>query len=263
MLPSSLSPERGCGYRTQGGLYLEVPLSPFGRPVEDFLICEPIQPTFDLPVQGQLPFWKRDTLHLLDWIGQCFYPNVADWIEETRVLGVSSKVSIQLADRTAGNETDLSVLEALTPDSRLYFAHPRAYLHNIQAYIRALTFTDEPWKCPKRVTMHPLYDEKLDHTPCCVGVYWWDLDRGDPEPVPAGINIPEADHLVRRTLPCRASYLGHRTPEDITPEYSPGIFAKFPMIQLAVVRGDHGEHESVLDRLSRLHLTLPVLEVDQ
>lgn len=264
-MPPKLTHTRGCGKRTAGGVYLEVPTSKYGQPIEYFLLCPPRRPGFDIPVQGQLPFWMETShgpvLNLIDWIGEKFYPNICDWIEEAATLGISTKVSIQLADRAAGGDEARSILEALTPESSLFFAHARAHINNIIDYDDPEN--EFPWSCPKDVENHPDYDNDLDDVPTCVGVYWWDLDGGDPIQMPAGIELAGASRMVQRTLPCGRTYLGRTRPEGVTPQYSPAIFARFPVIRLVVVRGQQGEHLPVRERLNELDLQIPVIEADE
>ncbi len=266
-----LTHARGCGaHRTAGSLYLEIPTTtgPNGRPIEDFLICPPIQPNFELPVQGQLPFWSGAVLHLVDWIGECFYPNVCDWIEESRVLGISRKISLQFATSDTGANAGLSILEALTPASRLYFAHPRALINNVDDYRDGSSSNVLPWSCPRNVEGHPETDPNDPDDgeygpPCCVGIYWSDLDSGDPIELPAEMDMVASDRLVQRTLACGATYIGRTRPVGMIPLYSPAIFARFPVKQLALVRGENDEHVPVRERLAGLNLNIPIFEVDE
>lgn len=256
----ALTTERGCGRRVAGGLYLVVPIGPNGRPIEDFLLCPPIRPQFDLPVQGQLPFWKDETLHLVDWIGETYYPHVTDWIEEARVLGISRRISLDLAQRDAGNETARSILEALTGASRLWFAHRRAWIDNLDQYARI--DGSLPWMCPRQIDGHPEHDAVADDPPACVGSYWWDLDDGAPVKPPAIPALKAPDRLVVKTLPCGAEFMGRTRPPDFEPVYETAIFARFPIVQLELVRGPYGEHELVREQLQDLDIDIPILEVN-
>src|SRR3974390_3419799 len=68
--------ERGCGQREQGGVYAECGLSPYGSPLEDFLIDppQPLPEGLDLINKPQL--WEDPATgitHLLIWIGAEHY----------------------------------------------------------------------------------------------------------------------------------------------------------------------------------------------
>ncbi len=107
---------RGCGNRKKGGLYLVVPVSEDGTPIEEFLIDQPI-PYLGEPFRApQLVY--NETLGAYDvlmWVGKRFYPYVPDFIEEVRMLGISKRIP-----RTFP-------INKLTPNkSRLFIIHPRA-----------------------------------------------------------------------------------------------------------------------------------------
>ncbi|GGR15842.1 hypothetical protein [Deinococcus ruber] len=56
--------------------------------------------------------------HVLDWVGEGHYPEIADFIEEARLKGVSRKIS------------HTAPISGLTKDSRLFLVHPRAAIRN-------------------------------------------------------------------------------------------------------------------------------------
>lgn len=107
---------RGCGVRSQGGLYVCVPISPDGKPLE-FFMSDPAVPwkgakTLRAP---QLIEERRGTRHLLMGVGKEFYPYPSDFLEEARVLGVSRKIPKNFN------------FEGLDPKrSKLLLMHPRA-----------------------------------------------------------------------------------------------------------------------------------------
>lgn len=125
---------RGCGERKADSIYLESRLSPFGKPVEDFIIDPPFpcyqngilwsrsyrvirKPLLDSTGEPVLDENKNEIkiAHLIDWVGEEYYPSVWDFIEEVRDKGVSRRIS---------KEFDLSIL---TPGkSQIFFAHKRA-----------------------------------------------------------------------------------------------------------------------------------------
>lgn len=247
-MPPSANPvvPRGCGRsRKQGGVYAVTPTGPYGRPIEDFLWCPPKLLNFDIAPQGQTPVVHLGTYHLIDWIGEAFYPNVTDWIEEVRVAGISRNLNWRSLE-----------LDCLTPASRLIVVHPRAYIHNLSEYGPC------DWPCPRNRPEHLDCIGNPMHA-MCSGAYWWDLDGGDVLE-PAGLPDAERDGagpLVRRTMPA-FTYIGHARPPHVDPVYSPAMFGAFPIARLEVVRGEHGEHEPAVEKLSALNLSLDWEVVD-
>ena len=107
-----MAAERGCGKRKKGGIYAETGLSPDGKPIEHFLIDPPnvfnkaelgVADVGTAMVKARIrcPFrcdsgcgycnfeGTKLVWHLFNIVGQSHYPNVADWIEEVRNLGMS------------------------------------------------------------------------------------------------------------------------------------------------------------------------------
>jgi len=123
--------KRGCGERQTDGIYFESELSPFGRPLEDFLI-DPPHPCFENGITWSRSYQvfereideKNDAgevtgkikiNHLIDWVGEEFYPSIWDFIEETRDKGISRRVS---------KDFDFSLI---TPfKSKIFFAHKKS-----------------------------------------------------------------------------------------------------------------------------------------
>jgi hypothetical protein len=101
-----MQPVRGCGTRVKGGIYAECKLSPFGMPIEHFLIDppNPIPDDLGLTPVGVKLFERDGVFHILDWVGSAHYKNVADFIEETRNFGASRRLS---------KSTDFSKLTAI------------------------------------------------------------------------------------------------------------------------------------------------------
>lgn len=236
---------RGCGNsRVAGGLYAELPLGPGGRPVEDFLICPPRLLNFDVPVRGQLPVEINGTLHLVDWIGSEFYPNVADFVEEVRYMGLSRRIAPVLATSRDDSKPASFVLEKLTRDSRILCVHAHAWLHNYEHY------APFDFLCPRHHESHP------HNTPMCGGVWWWDVTGGEPAPVPEHVCVVASERLVERSMPSFRYYARTR-PDGVEPVYSPAIFAAFPIARFALVAGSHGEHEPMADKLLKLDMDIP------
>lgn len=107
---------RGCGSRTENSLYICVPISPFGRPVEYFLL-DPPKLTNLKPFRTPIIIEHKDkkVKDVAIWVGEQFYPFVPDFIEETREMGISRRIPRNFP------------IEKLTPHkSRMFFIHSRA-----------------------------------------------------------------------------------------------------------------------------------------
>lgn len=109
--------ERGCGQRKTDSIYFESRLSIKGEPIENFIIDPPI----DCEKKGikwsrsyQI-FQKDGVNHLIDWIGEEYYPSPWDFIEEARIKGMSRRVqkSFDFTKITPGK-------------SQIFFAHKKA-----------------------------------------------------------------------------------------------------------------------------------------
>lgn len=140
---------RGCGERQAGGVYVECGLSPYGQPLEHFLLDPPVPVPPELDLINKPQLWPRvlasgesamdeasqPIYDLLIHIGAEYYPYVPDYLEETRRYGVSRRLNPQL---------DLSLL---TLQSRMVLAHPKA----IPLNWRALCV---PRECRKNLAWH-------------------------------------------------------------------------------------------------------------
>ncbi len=160
--PTAIPVPRGCGEREPGGVYIECGLSPYGSPLEDFLIDPPLPPPEgkgkeELANKPQLwartartdppdpstehvvmnPGTEQPIVDLLLWIGAEFYPYVSDFIEEVRRFGASRKLNPNL---------DLS---QLTRWSRMILIHPYALNTLWEEQVR-------PRTCAKPIPGHAL-----------------------------------------------------------------------------------------------------------
>lgn len=121
--------KRGCGKRQRGGIYMETGLAPAGqgKPLEYFVLCPPHKVNvveLGLAPISPLVFGKGDVWHVMDWIGEQYYPNVADILEETRSFGLSRRMG-------KGME-----FEKLTAASRILLVHRKAYIEKDDPYWR-------------------------------------------------------------------------------------------------------------------------------
>lgn len=107
--------QRGCGTRKEGGVYACVSTSPWGKPVEHFVLDPPKSwagEHFRSPLFAQ----RKDGIYdLIIWIGEKFYPFVPDFLEEVRTKGISRQLS---------SKAPLGKLTAM--ESRMVLVHANA-----------------------------------------------------------------------------------------------------------------------------------------
>lgn len=244
---SAKKKHRGCGVRVPGGVYLETKLSENGNPITpqgyatpfwDTLACPPIP--IDPVAMGVSPigctFIERDGVtHVIDWIGSEHYPNVADYIEEARVMGISRRIS-----RSAE-------FHRLTAKSKLLLVHARAQVDHADLY------KDFPLTCPRSNDG----DHRTPEKPMCAGVYWHDID---PD---THLGEDEDGYPMLRTLPSGEYVAEHRAPFVVDPMYRPAIFMTVPIGQITVIR-DTIEPERTREAIDRADRSgLPVHVEDE
>jgi hypothetical protein len=191
-------------------------------------------------------------VHVLDVVGREHYPNVADFVEEARRLGVSRHIS---------KVVDFSLLG---PGSMLYLLHARACLINHGAYLSAMArlWLRQPTEaflhsCPKRREDHATVVNLADRsfttpTECCAGLWWHDVEGGEWEPT----GWLRVDRKVGDTR-----YQAWSTPPAVKPERAMGIFMAIPIARVAVIRANDDSHERLVDNL-RGRTRLPVVVED-
>ncbi len=230
--------KRQCGYRKKGGVYLTVPTSENGLPIEYFLLDPPLAVELDalgIGPRGVHLIEKEGVWHVFDVVGQENYPNVCDVIEEARYWGISRRC--ELADYSS-----------LTAESRLVLLHQRAFIRNFADYPPQFSEQERrDFRCPKN--KHPI--DSLEGM--CAGLWRHDLVEGI-EPV-------NNDPSYRRRLECGVVYTGYRRPRDIEPEYQYAIFGIFPIGQIEVVADPDDEtHEKKLERARQAQLPVRLVE---
>jgi len=236
--------KRGCGDRVAGGVYLSCPTSDHGHPTECFLL-DPPKP-IEAAVLGLSP--RGVTLfddasgrtHVMDWIGAESYPNVADFIEETRRLGVSRRIA------------KTEEFARLGPGSKLFVVHARALITNPADYYQALP--EQDWyTCPATTAFAHCgrgqaeahrFGAEMDAEPC--GRLWWhDVAGGELSDLGCWRTIGST------VYPCAP------TPEGVTPRYELAIFGAFPIKQIEVVADHEGTGtESAMIAASQARLPL-------
>lgn len=223
---------RGCGTRDAGGIYAECLLSPHGRPVEEFLVDPPVPVDADalrITPRGVRLIPRENVVHVYDWVGEMYYPNVADFVEEVKRYGVSRKLNPNLS------------FGRLTPASRLVLLHKRAYIDNFEEYGSRLDKS-----CPKGLPPH--WQGKA----MCMKLWWEDIAHGE--------RIKEDERFVRRKMP-GFEYMGMEKPEGVEPDYHLAIFAIFPINRIAIINDpEGGKHEESLEMASSARLPVRLVE---
>ena len=160
---------RGCGERKRGGIYAECGLSPWGVPIEHFLVDPPQvvdAGALGLASIGVKLIEMHGALHVFDIVGAEHYPNVADFVEEVRVMGASRRLAKTLD------------FAKLTADSKLVLLHRRAHIDNAGDSFASLgTWPPPGWQCPKRL---PEHQQPGSPPAMCAGLWWTDVDGGVP-----------------------------------------------------------------------------------
>jgi hypothetical protein len=237
--PSLGAQARGCGKRVKGGIYVEVPTGPFGRPLEDFLIEPPVvvDPSeLGLSPIGVKLIQKDGVYHILDWVGTNYYPNVADFVEEARIMGISRRLPKTLD------------FQKLTAGSRLILLHPRAHDDNWAAI---WTRHYETWTCPKEPGKKN--GEIVAGSAPCIGFWWRDLAPASVEKNDGAEAVPGAGDDLRR-MPA-FSYTGWARPDDIPAGHKLAIFGSFPIGNLTVINDpDGGEFDEAYRRAGAANL---------
>lgn len=235
---------RGCGKRVAGGVYVEVPTGPNGRPIEHFIVDAPVPvPTeMAMQVRGMNLIERAGVWHLVDHVGAAYYPNVADIIEEVRAFGVSRRVQANL---------DFS---RLTAESKLLLVHPRAIVVNDRDYRP----DGREYDCPKAACEDcTIPNGHQDGSKFCAGVWWEDITGGEKDEL---VPNPRA---VWRTIG-DTSYQGWTRPEGVEPRYELGIVMSVPIGRIAVVEDPKtGSHVQTLAAVAAKTSVLEVALVSE
>jgi hypothetical protein len=193
---------RLCGQGRQGGeLYLVSGLTSGGSAIETLLMDLPMQVDAEemgISAIGIQTFMDPDGItHVLDWVGEASYPEVADFVEEARIKGISRKIS------------HTAPIEGLSSDSRLYLLHPRAVVTNA-----ADLPTPDRFACPCG------HGHRAQEG--CIGLAWHAKENAGPG--------TSARTLAQgRTYPVNPRLEGQ-------PEYALGVFMVAPITALTVIQ---------------------------
>lgn len=249
-----MSEERLCGERSEG-VYGECGLSPFGRPLEEFLFCppQPIPEWISVPALGVVVAqWYDGRYHVFDRVGLP-YLNVTDVIEEVRYMGASRRYSPSLP------------FHLLEPGSGMFLIHPRAYINNWKEYGERL------WRCPKTDRngkrkhdeplwrfIHPLGKPDLkiarhsNRMEFCSSLWWEDVEGGE--------HIESwSPRAVCRQL-ASSSYEAFARPEGVEPQYTEMIFAWLPLTRLVTVAGSEEANKKHMAAIGRSSLPIALVK---
>lgn len=226
--------ERGCGHRVAGGVYLEVPVSDRGLPLEHFIIDPPVPvnpEVLGLTPVGVTAIERDGITHIFDWVGSSHYPNVLDVLLEAQHLGLSRRIS-----RTE------PALKKLTKESRIYLIHSRGWMLNFKELQEAIDVERSipllnpgmaTRRCPKGKSDH-LYTPTKGLDVMCAGLWWDDIEPGAVTNHAPDSSFPRR---VVRQMPS-FSYTAWETPRGFRGDYRPALIASFPIAQITVIRDE-------------------------
>lgn len=232
-----MPPLRGCGTRVLNGMYAVTKIGIGGIPFHQCLIDPtiPISPAdFGATAIGVKLFQRGDVWHILDIVGENFYPLPVDFIEEARLYGVSRRLPSNL---------DFS---RLTKKSMLFLAHKKAFLSNAGDYAEHIDFSD--LHCP---THHQEHAENLvakNGDKHCVGYLWCDAEVRRNKDVLTQTKFAGLPGVMRRLASAEYYIAGAR---PVSPEYKTAIFMRVPITSLQVIGNVDGEAGKKADAISK------------
>lgn len=213
-----------------------------GHPLEEYLADPPV--AVDVARVGISPVGihaveintsEGPATWLFDWIGSEHYPNVVDFLEETRHFGVSRRAPGSLP------------WEKLNSRTRLVLLHARAVISDPAPYYRTESRDNLPCRCPQIIGWdHCQRRMPKEHEAGqqCARFWWQDVFNGDPVPDRTG-------RRVTRTVG-DTTYQAWARPVGLEPSYRVGMVARFPLPRVSVIRDrESGTHEDVFRRVQR------------
>jgi len=196
--------KRACGVRKTNGLYLCINTSQYGKPIEHFLL-DPIKICDLKPFRTPIIIEGKKVNHIMIYVGKEFYPFVSDYIEESRVQGISRRIPKSFP------------FERLTPfESRMFFVHERAI---------PLFGHDTGRECPRKINH--------SHKPGDTCVFdLWHLSALERIKDKHEVSIIDEDHAGIQTPSVKYSVNLPRMPpinldKKTIYKYQTGIFAAF------------------------------------
>jgi len=151
-----MSVVRGCGSRKTGGVYAETKLGIGGEPLTNFY-SDPVVPVDEADIKkvGVTMFEREGVTHLLDWVGEEYYPTMPDFIEEFERHGLSRRLPSTLD------------FEKLSMESRIFLVHAKAFVVNPEVLADA-------GACP----CFNEHENHINHEEACFKHPWLALEPG-------------------------------------------------------------------------------------
>lgn len=215
---------RGCGTRKPGGLYLCCGMSPYGQPIEHFLI-DPVVPIDTDPFRTPQIVEKNGLNHALVYIGEEFYKYVPNFVDEARVMGISRRIPGRFP------------IDKLRAGSTMMMVHRKARIIGADSckdegrYMEYWKIAEKrkiKWFCPKVLPGHRHPSQlKVQQ---CIGLLW-----------------PLSKEMVDAAAPF---------------DYETGIFAAFPVTHIDYVKvpGQEGVPADIAARARSTDLQLNAVE---
>ena len=148
---------RGCGVRVENGLYMTIPTSPWGMPLEHFLLDPPIKWGGGILRAPMLVPDAKGINHVLLGIGAESYPYFPDYFEEALRFGISKRIPL-----------DFDPARLTFGKSKLLLMHPRAIpTFKFDVY-------DKTFRCPKTAENDPaaaFHHTTIDKAEC-ISTLW-------------------------------------------------------------------------------------------
>ncbi|HEV2120590.1 MAG TPA: hypothetical protein VGS11_10890 [Candidatus Bathyarchaeia archaeon] len=237
---------RGCGDRQDQALYATVPSSPFGKPIDYFLV----DPTIRFDAKNlRAPMLVPDPegiVHVVLGVSAEFYPTIPDFVEEARVMGISKRLPRDFDPKK------------LTPGkSKLLLFHPKAtpdFPHEkLMTKETCPTLTSKDHECIGELWPLCVYEPSTDKHTVVFGL-----------PVDS-IKTPSTSYQVRHAhLKIRGFKMVTTKKEGaLRPnkplKYLPGIFLAFPTFNFEYVSKSGEIPADVVERIDRAGYELKVV----
>jgi len=222
--------ERGGGLRAQNALYAVCGTSPYGKPIEHFLVDPPTEWRGGRLRAPMLVADKRGVNHILLGVGARYYPFVPDYVEETRRLGASKRIP---------EDFDLT---KLTPGrSKMVLIHPRAlpqFEHDVETV------------CPK----------KIEHHAPCINMLW------GLSALKSYKRVHEIEETMKNEMTIRTPSAIYVVPRPRKPEklgdypYKAGIFIYLPITRFEYVNKRRNAPRELVKRVEKAGFELEICE---